>query len=163
MTRRTLSGLAIALSLALQACSGPSIDVAKVLQLTDVSTGWFDAGLVEGNKNKLVPSITLRLTNTGPDLKGSVQINAVFRRIGEEEEWGSALFRAIDPTGLAAGASTKPIPLRSNLGYTGTEPRLQLLQNKLFVDARVQVFAKHGSTQWARLGDYRIVRQLLSE
>jgi hypothetical protein len=163
MLRRALSGLVIALSLAVPACSGPSVDVTKVIQITDVSTGWYDAGIVEGNKNKLVPTITLRLKNTGPDLKGSVQINAVFRRIGEDEEWGSALIRAIDPNGLPAGASTNPIPLRSNLGYTGTEPRAQLLQNKLFVDARVKVFAKHGSTQWASLGEYKIDRQLLPE
>ena len=32
------------------------------LQVQDVSTGWFDAGIVNG-QNKLVPSITFRLKN----------------------------------------------------------------------------------------------------
>jgi hypothetical protein len=53
--------------------------------------------------------------------------------------------------------------LRSDLGYTGTESRADLLKNRLFVDARVQLFAKHGSAQWARLGEYRIERRLLTD
>ncbi len=160
MMRRALGGCAIAAGLVLGACGGPPIDVAKTLQPIDITTGWFDAGIVEG-KNKLVPGVELRLKNSGPDIKGSVQLNAVFRRVGDEEDWGTALARAVDPSGLLAGATTGPVVLRSDLGYTGTDPRQQLLQNKLFVDARVRVFAKHGSAQWSKLGEYAIVRQLL--
>jgi hypothetical protein len=156
--------LAAVVLVATSACGGPPVDLAKTLQVFDVSTGWYDAGLVEGHKNKLVPTITLRLKN-GSDrgIDGAIQVNAVFRRVGEAEEWGSTLRRAVGSDGLAAGAETPPIVLRSDLGYTGTESRSELLKNRLFVDARVQLFAKHGSAQWARLGEYRIERRLLTD
>lgn len=160
--RRGGLGVALAtLAIGLSACSGPTVDVSKTCRVTDITTGWYDAGIVEG-KNKLVPSVAFRLKNVGGGFSGSVQINAIFRRIGDSEEWGSALFRGVDSNGLASGAVSPPIVLRSNLGYTGTDPRSQLLQNKLFVDAKVQLFAKHGSAQWVKLGEYQVDRQLLT-
>ena len=160
---RGLIGAALAVWVAgLPACGGKPVDIGKALRVTDVTTGWFDAGIVEGNKNKLVPSVAFRLKNAGEPFSGSVQINAVFRRLGETEEWGSALIRAVDSNGLSAGAVTSPIVLRASLGYTGTQRRNELLQNKLFVDAKVQLFAKHGALQWAKLGEYRVDRQLLT-
>jgi hypothetical protein len=36
-----------------------------------------------------------------------------------------------------------------------------MLQNSHFVDAKVELFAKYGSTQWTRLGSYPITRQLI--
>ena len=53
--------------------------------------------------------------------------------------------------------------LRSEAGYMGPESRLQLLQNKQFVDARVEIFGKHGSRTWQKLGEYKIDRQLLTQ
>ena len=53
------------------------------------------------------------------------------------EAWGEHFVRAIDRDGLAAGATTPgSIVLRSNLGYTGTQSRLQMLKNREFVDAQ---------------------------
>src|SRR5215216_3629355 len=43
-----------------------SRDVQKDLKVLDVRTGWYDAGIVEG-KNKLVPSISLKIENVSPD------------------------------------------------------------------------------------------------
>ena len=48
--------------LALSSCSKP-VDLPKALEVTDVTTGYFDAGIVEGNKNKIVPTISFRLKN----------------------------------------------------------------------------------------------------
>ena len=33
------------------------------LEPLDVVTGWFDDGIIEGGKNKLVPSVSLKLRN----------------------------------------------------------------------------------------------------
>jgi hypothetical protein len=139
-----------------------SIEVEKVLKITDVNTGWYDAGIVEG-QNKLVPSISFTLQNGSQEPVDNVQINAVFRRVGEETAWGEHFVRGIGPEGLGPGQTGPMIVLRSNLGYTGTEPRLQLLQNSQFVDARVDIFAKRGARNWVKLGEYRIDRQLLTE
>lgn len=159
MASRLVSALLV--SLLLVACSR-SIDVEKVLQISDVQTGWYDAGIVDG-KNKLVPSISLKLKNVAQESVDRVQVNAIFRRMGEQTAWGEHFAQAIGPAGLPPGATTPPIVLRSRLGYTGTEPRLQLLQNSSFVDLRVDIFAKHGAGNWVKLGEYRIDRQLLTQ
>jgi hypothetical protein len=140
-----------------------NIEVEKALTVTDVQTGWYDAGLVEGQKNKLVPSISLRLENVAAEPVDSVQLNAIFRRVGEPEAWGEHYVIAISREGLAAGAKTNPIVLRSNLGYTGTQSRLQMLQNKEFVDAKVEIYGKSGSRTWVKLSEHQIGRQLLTE
>ena len=151
------------LLIAVLAAGCRQIEVEKAVAVTDVQTGWYDAGLVEGQKNKLVPSISLRLQNVAGEPVESVQLNAIFRRVGEPEAWGEHYVIAIPRDGLAAGAKTKPIVLRSNLGYTGTQSRLQMLQNREFVDATLEIFGKHGSRTWASMGSYKIDRQLLTE
>ncbi len=158
--------LVTALLLPLSGCGGPPIDLKKALQVVDVTTGWYDAGIIksaEGDKNKLVPSISFRLKNATDRNVSSVQINTVFRRVNEAEEWGSSFVRGIGPDGLDPGKTTDALVLRCPLGYTGLQPRAQMLQNREFVDAKVQVFAKHGSANWTLLGEYQIARQLLTQ
>jgi hypothetical protein len=140
-----------------------SRDVQTDLKVVNVQTGWFDAGIVESGMNKLVPSVSLELQNVSDREIASVQLNAVFRRVGEQESWGDHFVRAIDANGLDAGATTNPIVLRSTLGYTGSEARAQMLQNEKFVDARVEVFGKHGRRTWAKMGEFTIERRLLTE
>jgi hypothetical protein len=162
--RRTSNALLIALfCLAGVSCAGgPREPINKLVAPVDVKTGWFDAG-VEDGKNKLVPTIMLTLKNMSGEAVANVQLNAVIRRVGESEEWGGAFQKVIGTDGIAPGASTKPIVLRSNLGYTGIEPRAQMLKNSQFVDAQVQVFAKHGGNQWTKLGEWQIARELLTQ
>ena len=38
-----------------------------------------------------------------------------------------------------------------------------MLQNREFVDAKVEIFGKHGSRLWVKLGEFTIDRQLLTE
>jgi hypothetical protein len=150
------------IALLVAACSfgcGPTVDLSTALQLSDVSTGWHDAGVVEG-KNKLVPSVTFKLKNASDQSLTSLQVNALFRRVTETDEWGSGYLKVTGSEGLGAGQSTDVLTVNSQLGYTGTETRLELLQNRSFVDAKVELFAKYGSTQWTRLGEFPIARQL---
>jgi hypothetical protein len=158
MPRRFLS-IAVALALLAPAC-GPRIDLTTGLQILDVSTGWFDLGLVDG-KNKLVPSLTLRLKNVSSESLPALQLNALFRRIGETQEMGSGFKRVTGSDGLDAGATTDPLIIRSELGYTGTESRLDMLKNRNFIDVKVEVFAKYGSIQWTRVGEYPVSRELI--
>ena len=138
-------------------------EVEKDLTITDVHTGWYDIGIVNG-QNKLVPSISLKLKNVSPDEISRVQLNAVFRRLdGENKEWDAHFVRGIGPDGLAPGATGEELVLRSERGYTGDESRLQMLQNKAFIDAKVEIFGKHGSRFWVKMGEFQIDRQLLTE
>jgi hypothetical protein len=138
-------------------------EVEKDLTITAVHTGWYDIGIVNG-QNKLVPSISLKLKNVSPEQIARVQLNAVFRRLdGENKEWDAHFIRGIGPDGLAPGATGEELVLRSERGYTGDESRLQMLQNKAFVDAKVEIFGKHGSRFWVKMGEFQIDRQLLTE
>jgi hypothetical protein len=154
---------AIVLAALVSISCGTSTDAVASLEPLDVVTGWFDDGIIEGGKNKLVPSVSMRLRNKSDSSLKSIQINAIFRRVGEQEMWGEYFGWAIprDPQ-LAAGAETKTLVMRSTLGYTGEQPRMQMLQNKEFVDAKVEIYLKQGSKVWAKLAEYPIQRQLLT-
>jgi len=142
-------------------CSG-NVDLQKSLQVTSVVTGWFDAGIV-GGKNKLVPTVSFQVKNVAAGPVRYVQLNAVFRVIGDQEELGSMFVKGIGGDGLAPGASSEVYVLRSALGYTGEQPRHEMLQHGQFRDAKVEIFAKHGSEQWVKLGEYTVARQLLTQ
>ena len=155
--------LALPLLIGVLAAACASREVEKDLQITEVRTGWYDAGIVEDGKNKLVPSVSLKLHNLSPEEISSVQLNAVFRRVGEQESWGEHFINAIGREGLGAGATGNSLVLRSPLGYTGTQPRIQMLQNREFVDTKVEIYGKHGSRDWVKMGEYPVERQLLTE
>src|SRR5688500_5797227 len=163
MMTRFLILLLCLLCVAATACgAGASQPITSLVEPVDVRTGWFDAG-VENGQNKLVPTITLTLKNVSQEPVANVQLNAVIRRVGETEEWGGDFQKVVGMEAIPPGGTTKPIVLRSNLGYTGTEPRVQMLKNSQFVDAHAHVFATHGGDQWTKLGEWQIAREMLTQ
>src|SRR5713226_1824714 len=137
----------LTLVVVVSAACGPMVDLSKGLQVLDVSTGWYDDGIVDG-KNKIVPSISFKLKNISDQRLGTLQVNGVFRRVSENDEWGSGFMTVAGSEGLPPGQTTATLTIRSKLGYTGTDPRQAMLENKQFVDVKVQLFAKYASTQW---------------
>src|SRR5262245_24756913 len=111
------------------ACADRNLKIEEVIKVTDVRTGWYDAGIVNQVQNKLVPSVSLKLQNVSQRPVSDVTINAIFRRVGEQEAWGEHFVNAIGSDGLGAGATGGDLVLRSNLGYTGGEgvSRLKML------------------------------------
>jgi hypothetical protein len=160
-SRAHAAGVGLCVFLLAVGCRTP--DPTTQLEPADVITGWYDAGIVEPGKNKLVPSISLKLRNKSSDPVKSIQVNAIFRRVGETEMWGEHFGWAIQKDELRPGATTEPLVLRSQLGYTGEQPRMQMLQNKEFVDAKVEIFLKRGSQGWAKLAEFPVARQLLTK
>ena len=146
---------------ALGAGCSPPVDVAKSLEVLEVSTGWFDVGVVNG-QNKLVPAISFKLKNVSEDPLIVVQTNVIFQRVSDPEEWGSGFLRVTGSEGLAPGATTDMLTVRSPLGYTGTEARAEMLKNSNFVDAKVRILVKAGSAQWTPLNEYPIERRLVA-
>jgi hypothetical protein len=142
---------------------GPTVDLTKGITINVLKTGWWDAGIVNG-QNKLVPSITFTLTNVSDQRLKMLQVNSLFRRVSEPDEWGSSLVTVSGSDGLPPGATSEPFTIKSNLGYTGSDQtRQEMLGNSHFVDAKVELFAKYGSVQWVRVGDYPITRELLTK
>ena len=153
--------LLMLMSAALVSGACRSREVEKDLRIVDVQTGWYDYGVVDG-QNKLVPSVSFHLKNVSQEPIENVQINAVFRRVNEPEAWGDRLIRGVGSDGLAAGATGNTLIIRSERGYTGSEARAQMLKNTQFVDAKVDIFGRHGSRTWVKMGEYQIERRLLT-
>ena len=142
---------------------GPAVDLTKGLQIQDVSTGWFDVGIVNG-QNKLVPAISFKLKNVSDQKLAMLQVSVVFRRVSVNDEWGSGFVTAAGSQGLAPGAMTPTLTVKSQLGYTGAnQSREDMLHNGEFVDAKAELSAKYGAELLKRIGDYPITRQLLAK
>jgi hypothetical protein len=163
--RNLLKGLlGLVVLVLLPVCVGcaRSRDVQKDLRIVEARTGWYDAGIIDG-KNKIVPSIAFKLQNVSGEEISRVQVNAVFHKVNETETWGDHYAPAIGPDGLAPGHNGNEIVLRGNLGYTSPDQsRAQMLADHRFVDVRVEIFGKHGSNAWTKMGEFPVDRKLLT-
>jgi hypothetical protein len=157
LARTVLAGF-----MAAAAACGKPVDLAKNLQMVDVSTGWADAGITEDGQNKLVPFVKFKLKNTSDQSLPVLQVNAMFRPLKEEKEWGSRFQSVTGSEGLAAGATTPDITLVSDRGAKGTDPRATIMKSAYFVDARVQLSAKYGSSQWVRITEVPVAHQFVN-
>jgi hypothetical protein len=158
MTKRRLVLSAIAAAFAASCASPGSV---SQLEFTDVSTGYFDEGVVDG-QNKLVPSLSFKLHNKSGEPVSSVQLNVQFLRAGDDGPKDEVLTRAIDASGLQPQQATAPIVVRAKVGYTGQQARADMLQHREFVDMRARVFGKAGSAQWTQIAEFPIERKLLT-
>lgn len=135
------------------------VDLSKELHAVEVTTGWFDAGVIEGGKNKLVPSISFTLHNASSQ-NLTLQINIQFVILPQKESQDEVFLQSI---AVPAGGTSKPLVVRGKHGFTGEQPRAEMLQHRLFQDFTVRVFAKQGSGQWTLLGEHPVKRQLLTK
>jgi hypothetical protein len=144
------------------ASCGKPVDLKQSLEVTDVTTGWFDVGVVSG-RNKIVPSAKLKLRKRSPVDLDRVSINALFRAAdGKESELDSDVFmQRVD----FQNTETAPISIRAENGYTADPPqsRADMLKHSQFRDMRVQILVKQGSAQWTDLGWFDIKRQLITQ
>jgi hypothetical protein len=158
--RRVVTALAVCLATLLAGACGKPIDLKQAIQVNDVSSGWFDAGIQNG-KNKLVPSVTFKLKKNGDVNLSSISLNLTFIFIDTQEHADDVFVQSV----AFEGAETAPIVVRSQWGYTGDPPqtRAEMLKNSHFRDMEVQIFAKQSSSQWVELQRVKIARQLLIE
>jgi hypothetical protein len=153
----------LGLTLLGSACGGPTVDLKKGLQVDVVDSGWFDAGIVDG-KNKLVPTVSFTVKNISDQKLVSLQLMGSFFRVSDtNSEWGNALLNVAGSEGLAPGATTRTLTFKSPLGYTGTEPRADMLKNSRFVDAMIKFVAKYAATQWVHVSEVTIQRKLITQ
>jgi hypothetical protein len=149
----------IAVGLLVAGCAGP-VDIKQSVQVTDVTTGWFDAGVVDG-QNKLVPSVTFRLRNASDRNLPAVSINVVFKFVdnGEDHE---EIFKQRVPF---EDKQTELMTVRSQNGYKGEPPqtRAEMLKNSFFRDMDAVIFVRQASAQWVELHRVRVDRQLLTQ
>src|SRR5215210_4582742 len=123
------------------ACRKP-VDLKQALQVSDLSSGWFDAGIVDG-KNKLVPSVTFRLRKpSGVDISAA-SLNVMFKTdAGEVRDE-----KFVQKVDFGADGATAPIIVRAETGYTGEPPqsRMDMLKNSQFRDVDVEILARESA------------------
>lgn len=152
-------------ALAVSASCSPSVDLKQTLQVTDVSGGWHDAGIVDG-KNKLVPSLSFRVHKPADVKLRSLSLNVIFKRVSadkqEDEDLDEVFLQTVE---FSEGNATPLLTVRPEHGYTGDAPqtRAEILQHSQFRDARAVVFAKQSSTTWVDLLRHDIPRVLLTK
>jgi hypothetical protein len=162
MSRRHIAVALLSASLAALGVAGcgPSVDLKQAVQVTDVSSGWFDAG-VQNGKNKLVPSVTFKLKKNADVKLSSVSLNLTYSVVGSQDHADDVFVQNVP----FAGPETAPIVVRTQWGYTADPPqtRAQMLENSHFSDVEVKILAKQSSSQWVELQRVKIARQLLTE
>jgi hypothetical protein len=165
LTRTLLAG-----ALLLAACGRP-VDLKQSLQVTDVTGGYHDAGIVDG-KNKLVPSVTFRLKKSTDDSLRPLSVNVVFKKLPRpgvavppgspaEEDWDEVFVQNVP----FDGSQTAPLTVTPKAGFTGDPPqsRADILKHSMFQDVRAHIFAKHSSSQWVEIGAFDLPRQVLAQ
>ena len=159
MFARALSGLLL-LMLAAPACTR-QVDIKQTFRVTDLSGGYYDAGVVDG-KNKLIPTVSFRIDkNTSEEIR-PLSVNILFKQVkgSTDEEWDDVFLQRVD---FSEGNRTSLLTLRPAAGVTGDPPqsRAEMLKNSYFIDIRAVIFAKQSSSNWVELARFDIPRQIL--
>jgi hypothetical protein len=137
------------------------IDLTKALTATDVFSGYYDAGVVNG-MNKLVPSISFRLQNVGDVTVRRVQVLVSFWQSGADGEIDSREITGITSDGVDPGKSSEPVLVRSAHGYTIEQPRNELFTHSQFKDFIVKVFVKRAG-KIVPLNEFTVERRIIPQ
>ena len=164
------SAAALALLAAATGCSAP-VDLKQALQVSDVASGYSDAGIVDG-KNKIVPTIGFRLKKSVADSLRPLSVNVSFKQLPQpgtavapgspaESDWDEVFIQSVP----FDGNQTAPVVIETKSGYTGDPPqsRADILKHTQFQDVRVHIFAKHSASQWVEIAAFDIPRQVLAQ
>jgi hypothetical protein len=134
------------------------VDLSR-LRVTDTFSGFYDDGVKDG-LNRLVPSVTFRLKNEGAAAATQVQLTVAFWKDGDDGEWGGREIVGIGSSPVAPGASTEPILVRADVGYTLEQPRAELFTHSQFKDVTARILAKRDG-KIVRIGEVKIDRRII--
>lgn len=159
---RLPSSLALVLVVACPLANCRSHDPKQELEIAGVETYWV-LDSPRGDTQYMAPAIRFRVHNKSPEPILSIQATATFRRVGEEENWGSA-WEQVTP-------AKKPLPpgtdvvvvLRSDGHYTSSGAADSMFSHPLFKDTQVEVFLRVGSSGWVKMAESPIERRVGSK
>ncbi len=164
MSRRLMFLRASVLWVAAAVAGCAQVNLRTAVEVTDVSSGYFDAGLTDAGLNRLVPSLTFTIKNVSSDPIASIDVVVFFWATdGEgkaEKELDELIVKAVGGTALAPAAATEPVVVRSSVGYTLQGARAELFSHGAFRDVTAKLFAKRGG-RIVPIGEFPIERRLL--
>jgi hypothetical protein len=156
--RGRLGLLAVVMAATVSVACGPTVDLGNSVAVTEVFSGWYDNGIKDG-KNHLLPSISFRIRNTGPHPLTNVRMTIGFW-LEDGRELDSKDVQAIGNQPLAPGATSEPVLVRGETGYTLEQPRAEFFMHGDFRDGLAKLFARR-SGHIVPLGEFRLDRQIL--
>src|SRR5260221_6659622 len=139
-----------------------SHDRKQELEVAGVETYWV-LDSPRGGTQYMAPAVRFRVHNKSPEPILSIQATATFRRVGEDENWGSA-WEQVTPV-------KKPLPpgkdvvvvLRSDGHYTSSGAADSMLAHPQFKATRAEGFLRVGSSGWVKMAESPIERRVWSE
>ncbi|TAK10684.1 MAG: hypothetical protein EPO35_13245 [Acidobacteria bacterium] len=138
---------------------GAEVDLAKAVQIVDVSSGYYDMGIING-KTKLVPQAIVHVKNASDRALPGFQMSASYWAAGDDGMKDEMIVTHSVAKDLAPGATSDAIVLRANFGFTLEVPRAETFQNSSFRDFTIKVFGKVGG-RIAKLGEFTVERKIV--
>jgi hypothetical protein len=134
---------ALGSALAVVSCTPP--DPKAYLEVVEFETYWVVDSTM-GDRVFMAPAARVELRNRSDQDCPAIQATAVFRRVGEEETWGSD-FQQVTRSGESLGpGETVVVVVKSDGRYHSDTTPDRFFEHELFVDARVDLFLRVGSS-----------------
>ena len=105
MSRRWLLARAAVVLVLVTVVGCETVDLKTAVQITDVSSGYYDAGLTDAGLNKLVPSLTFAIRNADDKPLSSIDVIVMYWQDGKDSEMDESVVTGIGGSGLPPGAS----------------------------------------------------------
>ena len=155
----SLAVAAVSLALAGSSACGPEVDLAKSVQLVDITSGYYDMGIVNG-KSKIVPQAIVHVKNVGSSALPGFQMSSSYWLVGDDGMKDENLVQHLVAKDLAPGATSEAILLRANFGFTPEMSRAEAFNSSYFRDFTMKIFGKIGG-RIAKLGEVTVERKIL--
>jgi hypothetical protein len=159
---RLPSTLALVLVAACPLASCKSHDPKQELEIAGVETYWV-LDSPRGDVQYMSPAVRFRVLNKSPEPILSIQATATFRRVGEEENWGSAWEQVTPVKKPLAPGKDVLVVLRSDGHYTSSGAADSMFAHPLFKDTSAEVFLRVGSSGWVKMAESPIERRVGSK
>jgi len=159
MPRRPLLLAAAALAAA-GACR--THDPRAELAVTVTETYWV-IDSPRGGTQYLAPAVRFRVKNVSGAPIRTIQATANFRRVGEEENWGSAWEQVTPASAPLQPGEDVLVVLRSDGRYTSAGDAEAMFAHEQFRDTRAEVFLRVGSSGWTKMAETPVERRVGSK
>lgn len=143
-------------------CStGPSAEELKnSIEIMDMETKWVSKEYQPWPpKLVLVPAISFKVKNVSDEPLTYVNFNAVFQLKGESENLGDSFMAAIRGEPVQPGETSDRILLKSNFGVEGKSVE-HFKGNPHWKSAVVQLFAQSKGSQYTKLGEWEVIKEI---
>jgi hypothetical protein len=152
---------ALASGLIFGAChSVPTEELKQSIQVVDLDTKWVSKYYQPWPPRLiLVPMISFKVKNVGPNALRHVNFNAIFKFKGDRENLGDNFLAGIRDKAVNPGETSETITLKSNFGVEG-KTLASFKENPLWKPVQIRLFARSQGSQYALLGEWDVSRTI---